>query len=62
MQYKKSRKGLTAPLEPERRAFLSSLLEVILQKMKWDEDTDAEDMDEDDRATFEVLRKVFELR
>ncbi|KAI0033548.1 ARM repeat-containing protein [Vararia minispora EC-137] len=55
--YKKMRKAAPEPLDPDKRTFLSSLLGVILQKMKWDEDTDADDMDEDDRAAFEVLRK-----
>jgi len=26
--------------------------------MKWEEDEDLDDIDEDDRAAFEVLRKV----
>ena len=37
---------------------LSSLLTVILEKLKWDEEADPEDMDEDDKAAFEDLRKV----
>jgi hypothetical protein len=27
--------------------------------MKWDEESDPEDIDDDDRAAFEGLRKVF---
>lgn len=42
----------------EKRQFLSSLLEVALQKMKWDADTDADDLDEDERAAFDGMRKV----
>jgi exportin-T len=34
------------------------LLDVLLQKMKWDGDEDPDDLDEDDRAAFEELRKV----
>ncbi|KZV62903.1 KapM protein [Peniophora sp. CONT] len=55
--YKKSRKTATEPLEPERRTFLVSLLGVILQKMKWDEEEDVDDMDDDDKGAFELLRK-----
>jgi exportin-T len=29
--------------------------------MKWDEEADPEDIDEDDKAAFEGLRKVFIL-
>lgn len=43
----------------DKRQFLSSLLEVLLQKMKWDKDADVDDMDEDDKAAFEGMRKVF---
>lgn len=42
----------------DKRQFLSSLLEVALQKMKWDVDTDADDLDDDERAAFEGMRKV----
>lgn len=35
-----------------------SLLQVILEKFKWDKDDDPDDMDEDDKAAFEDLRKV----
>ncbi|KAF8638342.1 hypothetical protein AX17_002362 [Amanita inopinata Kibby_2008] len=58
--YKRSRKISRDPLDDLRRHFLTSLLEVILAKMKWDENADAEDADEDDNAEFERLRK--ELR
>jgi exportin-T len=34
---------------------------VILKKMKWEEDADLDDIDEDDRAAFEILRKVCQL-
>lgn len=42
----------------EKRQFLSTLLEVALQKMKWDSETDADDLDEDDRMEFDQMRKV----
>lgn len=29
-----------------------------MQKLKWDEEADLEDMDDDDKAEFETLRKV----
>ncbi|KAH9986251.1 ARM repeat-containing protein [Russula vinacea] len=48
------------PLDEQKRGFLASLQAVILKKMKWEEGADLEDIDEDDRAAFEVLRK--ELR
>jgi len=38
--------------------FLTSLLEVLLEKLRWDGDEDPADLDEDDRGLFEVLRKV----
>jgi exportin-T len=47
------------PLDDSKRTFLVSLLEVILQKMKWDEASDPADIDEDDKAAFEGLRKVW---
>ncbi|KAF8183925.1 armadillo-type protein [Pholiota molesta] len=40
-----------------KRAFLSSLLEVILVKMKWDEEPDPDEADEDDIAEFDKMRK-----
>lgn len=42
----------------EKRQFLSSLLEVSLQKMKWDVDTDVDDLDDDDRGAFDQMRKA----
>ncbi len=57
-QYKRQRKSSTEPLELSKRSFLSSLLTVVLEKLKWDEEADPEDMDEDDKADFEELRKV----
>ncbi|RDX57282.1 ARM repeat-containing protein [Lentinus brumalis] len=60
LSYKRQRKSSTEPLELSKRSFLSSLLTVVLEKLKWDEEADPEDMDEDDKADFEELRK--ELR
>ncbi|KAI0775191.1 ARM repeat-containing protein [Trametes elegans] len=60
LSYKRQRKSSSEPLDPAKRTFLSSLLSVILEKLKWDEESDPEDMDEDDKAAFEDLRK--ELR
>ncbi|KAI0049750.1 KapM protein [Auriscalpium vulgare] len=52
--YKRGRKVST---DEEKRTFLVSLLSVILDKMKWVEDVDLEDIDDDDKAAFELLRK-----
>ncbi|KAI0749767.1 ARM repeat-containing protein [Daedaleopsis nitida] len=60
LSYKRQRKSSTEPLDPQKRSFLTSLLNVILDKLKWDEETDPEDMDEDDEMAFDELRK--ELR
>ncbi|KAH8092595.1 ARM repeat-containing protein [Cristinia sonorae] len=55
--YKRQRKSSSDPLDDTQRSFLNTLLTVILQKLKWDEEADPEDLDEDDRAAFEELRK-----
>ncbi|PCH42166.1 ARM repeat-containing protein [Wolfiporia cocos MD-104 SS10] len=55
--YKRSRKTSLEPLDESKRTFLTSLLRVILEKLKWAEDDNPEDMDEDDKAVFEDLRK-----
>ncbi|KAF7968962.1 hypothetical protein HWV62_28753 [Athelia sp. TMB] len=55
--YKRSRKMSSEPIDDSKRSFLISLLKVILDKMKWDEDADPDDMDEDDKTAFEGLRK-----
>ncbi|KAF8206454.1 armadillo-type protein [Mycena galopus ATCC 62051] len=52
--------SVVGPIDDNKRSFLTSLLQVILTKMKWDEETDLEDPDEDDKAEFEAMRK--ELR
>ncbi|OBZ72293.1 Exportin-T [Grifola frondosa] len=55
--YKRVRKSSSEPLDGAKRSFLTSLLSVILEKLKWEEDSDPEDMDDDDKAAFEELRK-----
>ena len=48
----------TAPLDDSQRTFLASLLKVILTKMKWDQEPDPDDVDEDDIAEFDKMRKA----
>ncbi|KAI5998619.1 armadillo-type protein [Pisolithus albus] len=55
--YKRNKKVTPGPLDEPTRSFLNSLLNVVLQKMRWDKDTDPADMDLDDVAAFELLRK-----
>ncbi|OAX43155.1 ARM repeat-containing protein [Rhizopogon vinicolor AM-OR11-026] len=59
--YKRTRKMSTDPLEESKRSFLVSLLQVIMQKMKWDDEEDPCDLDEDDNTAFETLRKDLRL-
>ncbi|KAH7927937.1 ARM repeat-containing protein [Leucogyrophana mollusca] len=59
--FKRSRKVSTDPLNDSRRSFLRALLQVILQKMKWDDEEDPSDMDEEDMAAFDGLRKELRL-
>ena len=58
MQLKKTKRSAPHEITDAKRAFLSSTLNVILEKLKWDLDDDPDDMDEDDKAAFEELRKV----
>jgi exportin-T len=58
--YKRNRKISTEPIDDAKRSFLTSLLKVVLEKMKWDEAANPEDEDEDDVVAFDGLRK--ELR
>ncbi|KAF9036225.1 armadillo-type protein [Panaeolus papilionaceus] len=55
--YKRARKISTDPIEESKRRFLTQLMEVILVKMKWEDDPDADDADEDDVGEFEKMRK-----
>lgn len=61
LQYKRSRKMSTEPIDASKRSFLASLLEVILEKLKWDPETDPDELDDDDKVAFEGLRKVYTL-
>ncbi|RDB26055.1 Exportin-T [Hypsizygus marmoreus] len=58
--YKRSRKISSAPIDDAKRSFLTSLLQVLLTKMKWDPEANPDDVDDDDNAEFEKIRK--ELR
>ncbi|KAJ2924870.1 hypothetical protein H1R20_g12240, partial [Candolleomyces eurysporus] len=58
--YKRSKKVSTEPIDDQKRSFLANLLEVILLKMKWDGEAEPDDVDDDDNAEFEKMRK--ELR
>ncbi|KAF9267725.1 ARM repeat-containing protein [Marasmius fiardii PR-910] len=55
--YKRTRKTSTGPIDPEKRSFLVSLLQVILEKMRWDIDASPDDPEDDDSIEFEKLRK-----
>ncbi|KDQ14828.1 hypothetical protein BOTBODRAFT_32183 [Botryobasidium botryosum FD-172 SS1] len=56
--HKRAKKNSPQMLVTEpKRAFLSSTLEIVLQKMKWDADDDPYDMDDDEKAAFETMRK-----
>lgn len=55
--YKRNKKVSPGPLDESTRSFLTSLLNVVLQKMRWDKDNDPADMDLDDVEAFEILRK-----
>lgn len=57
INYKRSKKVASVSLDESTRSFLASLLDVILQKMRWNKDDDPNDMDEDDITAFELLRK-----
>ena len=48
----------TEPIDDQKRSFLANLLEVILLKMKWDGEAEPDDVDDDDNAEFEKMRKV----
>ncbi|KAF8526317.1 ARM repeat-containing protein [Hysterangium stoloniferum] len=44
-------------MSSEKLTFLQQVLDTTLSKMKWDEDADPDDMDEDDLTAFDLLRK-----
>ncbi|KAJ7650297.1 armadillo-type protein [Roridomyces roridus] len=56
--YRRSRKKPTDPLDDNKRAFLTSLLQVILVKMKWEEDTDFETMRKELRVLMDAVTLV----
>jgi exportin-T len=45
----------------EKRAFLETTLGILIDKLKWDEDDEPDDMDQDDQMMFENMRKVTSL-
>ncbi|KAG7089605.1 pre-tRNA nuclear export protein [Marasmius oreades] len=55
--YKRTRKTSTGPIDTEKRSFLTSLLQVILEKMKWEIDASPDDPEDDDSLEFEKIRK-----
>ncbi|KAG8841291.1 pre-tRNA nuclear export protein, partial [Tulasnella sp. 330] len=61
--YKKARKAAPQThLTEQKRQFLTTALNVIVQKLKWDseglpDEDDYEDMDDDDRGAFEKMRQ-----
>jgi exportin-T len=42
----------------EKRDFLEKTLNILIEKLKWDGEQDPDDLDADDKAAFEGLRKV----
>jgi hypothetical protein len=48
----------TDPIDDEKRSFLASLLQVLIDKLKWDPGDDPDELDDDDKAAFDGLRKV----
>ena len=57
-QLKKAKRTSPDQTDDSSRTFLISILEALLKKMKWDEDADPNDMDDDDKQAFESLRRV----
>lgn len=55
---KKAKRTSPDQTDDSSRAFLVSILGALLEKMKWDEEADPNDMDEDDKQAFESLRRV----
>jgi exportin-T len=45
----------------EKRAFLETTLGILIDKLKWDEDDEPDDMDQDDQMMFENMRKVISM-
>ncbi|QRV89824.1 exportin-T protein [Ceratobasidium sp. AG-Ba] len=60
--YKRAKKNSPQThLTSAKRAFLVQTLEILLQKMRWDPDSDPDDLDDDDRGAFENLRSDLRL-
>ena len=55
LQYKKS--SYNELQEPEQ-VFLTSLVTVILAKSKWDDESEPDELEDEDKGHFEQLRKV----
>lgn len=45
-------------MTPEKREFLQTTLGILIDKLKWDEDQDPDEMDPDDLMMFDNMRKV----
>ncbi|XP_006459374.1 hypothetical protein AGABI2DRAFT_201553 [Agaricus bisporus var. bisporus H97] len=58
--YKRERRAMGSPtdlLSDDRLDFLIDLLKVILAKLRWEEDSDPDDSDDDDAVEFHKMRK-----
>jgi exportin-T len=42
----------------KKLAFLTSFLKVVIEKLKWDPDTSPDNLELDEKAAFESMRKV----
>jgi exportin-T len=59
LQYKKAKQvSPQTHMTPERQQFLQTTLGILIDKLKWDEDEDPDEMDSDDLMMFENMRKV----
>lgn len=45
-------------MTPEKHEFLRNTLDILIEKLKWDDSDDPDDMDQDDVMVFENMRKV----
>jgi exportin-T len=59
LKYKKSKQvSPQTHITPEKRQFLQTTLGILIDKLKWDEDEDPDEMDPDDLMMFDNMRKV----
>jgi len=59
VQYKKAKQASPQThMTTEKHAFLTSFLKVVIEKLRWDPDTSPDDLEQDERAAFESMRKV----